>query len=98
MSYAEVKDATSAAMGSETAGSVFDATVKGYSSLRNRAEDLMSQAIKYNHSISFRHYLTRAQWTTVGDDSTTVGVTPELDQPLQVGAPPSSSFKFQLLT
>jgi hypothetical protein len=84
MSYTEVKDSTSSAVGSEAEGSVFDVTITGYGRLRTRAEDFMIQAIKSNHSISFRHYFTRAQWTTVGDDSTAVGVTPELDQPLQV--------------
>ena len=85
MSYADVKDSTSNAVGSETEGSVFDVTIAGYGRLRTRAEDFMTQAIKYNHSASFRHYFTRAQWTNVGDgDEKAVGLTPELDQPLQV--------------
>ena len=84
MSYTEVKDSTSSAVGSETEGSVFDVTVTGYGRLRTKAEDFMIKAIKSNHQTSFRHYFTRARWTTVGDDSTVVGVTPELDQPLQV--------------
>ena len=80
----EVKDSTSAAVGSESAGSVFDVTIDGYGRLRARAEDFTIQALKGNLSSSMRHYLTRAQWTTVGDVPSVLNVTAELDQPLQV--------------
>ena len=84
MSYAEVKDSTSTAVGSESEGSVFDVTIDGYGRLRTRAEEFMIQALKSNLSISMRHYFTRAQWMTVGDVPEVFNVTAELDQPLQV--------------
>lgn len=86
MSYTEVKDSTSSAVGSEIEGSVFDVTIAGYGRLRSRAEDFMIQALKANLSNSLKHYFTRAQWTTVGDVPTVLSVTAELDQPLQVSA------------
>lgn len=44
----------------------------------------MIQALKTDVSNTLRHYLTRAQWTTVGDVPSVLAVTSELDQPLQV--------------
>jgi hypothetical protein len=89
MSYTEVKDSTSTAVGSDAEGSVFDVTIAGFGHLRNRAEDFVLQALNYDFSGSFKHYFTRSQWTTVGDEvapATVLSVTPELDQPLQVCA------------
>jgi hypothetical protein len=84
MSYTDVKETTSTAVGSESEGSVFDVTIDGYKRLRTRAEDFMVLALKGNLSNSMRHYLTRAQWATVGDVPSVLNVTAELDQPLQV--------------
>jgi hypothetical protein len=85
MSFTEVKDSTSTAVGSEDEGSVFDVTIAGYSRLRSRAEDLLIGSLKHSFPVSLRYYLSKAQWTTVGDENSTVtGVTPELDQPLRV--------------
>lgn len=69
LSFTAVKDSTSTAVGSENEGSVFDVTIAGFESLRDRAEALIIQAIKYAFPAAFRQYLTRPQWTTVDDDS-----------------------------
>jgi hypothetical protein len=86
MSYKEVKGATSAAVGSDDEGSVWDVTINGFQGLRDRAEHLTIEAIKSNFPTSFKHYFTQPQWTTIGDDPdlTLLSVTAELDQPLQV--------------
>jgi len=89
MTYTEVKDVTSDAVGSQDTGSVFDVTIHGFERIRDKAESLIIQAIKYDFPTSFKQYLTKPQWTTIGDvsqvskslDST---VTAELDRPLQV--------------
>lgn len=84
MSYREVKDATSTAVGSDSEGSVFDMTIDGYRRLQRRAEEFMAEALKSDLSNAFKHYLTRTQWTTVGDVPSDLAVTAELDQPLRV--------------
>ena len=86
MSYKDVKGATSAAVGSDDEGSVWDVTINGFQGLRDRAEVLIIQAVKSNLPISFRNYFSKPQWTTVGDepDLSSFSVTAELDQPLQV--------------
>ncbi|TAQ87617.1 hypothetical protein B7494_g4067 [Chlorociboria aeruginascens] len=89
LSYAEVKDCTSDAVGSGEEGSVFDVTIKGFTAIRNRAEEYIIQAIKSALPASFRSYLTKPQWTTVGDDHLSeilqaeLNVTAELVRPLQ---------------
>jgi hypothetical protein len=67
MTYNEVKDCTSDAVGSEEEGSVFDVTILGFENIRKRSESLLIQAIKYNFPASFRQYLTKPQWTTIAD-------------------------------
>lgn len=69
MSYTEVKDCTSGAIGSEDEGSIFDVTIQGYERLTKRAESLIIQSIKYTFPNSFRAYLTKPEWTTIGDDT-----------------------------
>lgn len=89
MTYNEVKDCTSGAVGSENEGSVFDVTIESYERVKKRAESLITQAISHAFPTQFREYLRKPQWTTVGDESTSgsaayLVVTAELDQPLQV--------------
>lgn len=69
MSYNEVRDCTSEAVGSESEGSVFDVTIQSYERLTKRAENLIIQAIKYNFPTWFRAYLSKPGWATVGDES-----------------------------
>ena len=69
MSYTEVKDCTSDAVGSTEEGSVFDVTIEGYQRLTKKTEGLITQAIKYAFPNSFKAYLTRPEWTTIGDES-----------------------------
>jgi RAD50-interacting protein 1 len=67
MTYTEVKDVTSGAVGSEEEGSLFDVTIDNYERIRNKAESLIEQAIKYSFPTIFKQYLTKPQWTTIGD-------------------------------
>ncbi|KAH8661474.1 RINT-1 family protein [Tricladium varicosporioides] len=89
MTYTEVKDCTSGAVGSENEGSVFDVTIESYERIKKRAESLITQAISHAFPAQFKEYLRKPQWTTVGDESTSGSaayfvVTAELDQPLQI--------------
>lgn len=67
MSYTEVKDATSDAVGSEEEGSVFDKTIETYQNLRSKAGELIISSLKKSFPTSFKQYLTKPQWTTIGD-------------------------------
>jgi hypothetical protein len=67
MSYNEVKDCTSNAVGSEEEGSVFDHIIEIYTKLRQRSESLIIQAVKYSFPATFRQYITKPQWTTIGE-------------------------------
>ena len=73
MSFAEVKESMSDTLGTnDNLGSVFDASITSYKErLLEPSAELLVQAFKYNFSPLFRPYVTRAQWTTVGevDDS-----------------------------
>ncbi|RKF57216.1 RAD50-interacting protein 1 [Erysiphe neolycopersici] len=84
----EVIECTSKVVGSESDGSLFDTTLEAYERQRKRAESLITQAIKYDLPHIFRPYLTKSQWTTVGEvsllESTSILITPELDLPLQI--------------
>lgn len=88
MTYTEVKESTSDAVGSEDDGSVFDVTIASFERLRNRAEALLVQAIKSPFPTTFRPYITKTQWwMTVGeaplaDEPQTI--TAELDHPLHI--------------
>lgn len=67
MSYSEVKDATSDAVGSEEEGSVFDKTIETYSSLRSKAEGLIISSLRKSFSANFKQYMSKPQWTTIGE-------------------------------
>jgi len=87
MSYNEVRDSTSDAMGSESEGAVFDKTIESYEKLRQMAESYITQAVKYSFPVSFKHYITKPQWCTIGDASSSSypsARTAELDGPLRV--------------
>lgn len=75
MSVAEVRESISNSLGTNNElGSVFDASILSYKErLLEPSSELLVQAFKYSFSPLFRPYITRAQWTTVGevDDSGT---------------------------
>ncbi|CZT42701.1 related to Rad50-interacting protein 1 [Rhynchosporium secalis] len=86
MSYKEVRDSTSDAMGSESEGAVFDKTIESFEKLRETAEAYITQAIKYSFPVSFKQYITKPQWCTIGDASPSSypsARTAELDGPLR---------------
>ncbi|KAH8880360.1 hypothetical protein GQ53DRAFT_891306 [Thozetella sp. PMI_491] len=90
MSYDDVKDRTSPAVGSEEdGGALFDETIEAYSERRKRAREFLSDAVVESHQKAFRAYLQRPQWTTVSDETGPVdpyrlSITAELDEPLRV--------------
>ncbi|KAF4986645.1 hypothetical protein FGRMN_10739 [Fusarium graminum] len=68
MSYDDVKDRTSAAVGQKHEdGALFDETATAYSMRRKAAQDLLVGALVESHNKAFRAYTTRVQWTTVGE-------------------------------
>lgn len=68
MSYEDVKDRTSTAVGQDNEdGALFDETVAAYSMRRKAAEELLVGALAESHGKAFRAYTTRVQWTTVGE-------------------------------
>ncbi|KXH29708.1 RINT-1 family protein [Colletotrichum nymphaeae SA-01] len=90
MSYEEVKDRTSAAVGSEANdGVLFDETIAAYSLRRKTAQEFLVNALADSHYKAFRAYATRTHWTTISDsgseiDPSQLAVTPELDEPLRI--------------
>ncbi|EFY89256.1 RINT-1 family protein [Metarhizium acridum CQMa 102] len=74
--------------GSSDSG-IFDETVSAYSSRRKAAEQLLVNALVDSHAKAFRAYVSKVQWTTVGDaavldDPSQLSITPELDEPLRI--------------
>ncbi|KAF5027449.1 hypothetical protein F66182_439 [Fusarium sp. NRRL 66182] len=87
MSYDDVKDRTSAAVGEEHGdGALFDETAVAYGMRRKAAQELLVSALVESHNKAFRAYTTRVQWTTVGETAILdeLAITPELDEPLRV--------------
>ncbi|KAL2752095.1 hypothetical protein ACRALDRAFT_2044914 [Sodiomyces alcalophilus JCM 7366] len=89
MSYDEVKDRTSTAVGSDNEdGALFDETIGAYSLRRKAAQDFLVGALTKSHQDAFRIYSSRVQWTTIADndevDSSQLAITPELEEPLRV--------------
>lgn len=46
---------------------MFDVTLDGFRDIRQKAEDLLQQAIKYAFPTALRPYLSKSQWMTVGE-------------------------------
>jgi hypothetical protein len=67
MTYTEVKDCTSEAVGSQDEGSVFDVAIKDFENLRNKAESLITNALKYKFPANFSHYISKPEWQTIDD-------------------------------
>jgi hypothetical protein len=47
---------------------MFDTSINSFKAIRDRAENLLQQAIKYSLPSALKPYLTKAQWATVGDE------------------------------
>lgn len=67
MTYTEVKDVTSNAVGSDSEGSLFDVTIENYERIRDKAANLIEQAIRYSFPTTFKQYLSKPQWATIGE-------------------------------
>lgn len=70
MSYEDVKSSTSAAVGSEEEGGLFDETMRSYRYRRDHAERLMIESIKYALTPSLRAYINKPNWLTVDNSDT----------------------------
>ncbi|KAI8964247.1 TIP-1 family-domain-containing protein [Daldinia sp. FL1419] len=89
MSYENVKDRTSADVGSDgDTGILFDETIAAYTRRRKTAEEYLVAALVDSHQKAFRPYFSKTQWTTIIDDThletSQLSVTPELDEPLKI--------------
>ncbi|KAI0845909.1 TIP-1 family-domain-containing protein [Daldinia vernicosa] len=89
MSYENVKDKTSADIGSDgDSGILFDETIAAYARRRKTAEEYLVAALIDSHQKAFRPYFAKAHWTTISDDAhldtSQLSVTPELDEPLKI--------------
>jgi hypothetical protein len=67
MTYTEVKDCTSEAVGSQDEGSVFDVAINDFENLKNKAENLITGALKYKFPANFSQYLSKPEWQTIDD-------------------------------
>ena len=67
MTYTEVKDCTSEAVGSQDEGSVFDVAINDFQNLRNKAEKLITGALKYKFPANLSQYLSKPEWQTIDD-------------------------------
>jgi RAD50-interacting protein 1 len=71
MSYDEVKDRTSPAVGSDDEeGMLFDETISAYSMRRKASLDFLVDALTESLNKAFKPYITRTRWTPISDDST----------------------------
>jgi RAD50-interacting protein 1 len=69
MSHADIKGSTSASVGSDEDGALFDETIKAYKKRRDHAEGLIVEALKYAFPSTLRPYFNKPQWLTVDDES-----------------------------
>jgi RAD50-interacting protein 1 len=69
ISHADVKSSTSASVGSDEDGALFDETIIAFKKRRDHAEGLIVEALKYGFPSTLRPYFNKPQWLTVDDDS-----------------------------
>ncbi len=69
MSHADVKSSTSASVGSDEDGALFDETIIAFKKRRDHAEGLMAEALRYAFPGILRPYFNKPQWLTVDDGS-----------------------------
>ena len=71
MSYVDVKNITSAFVGSDEDGGVFDETITAFQKRRDHSERLIIETIKYRFPSALRPYLNKPQWLTVDEEADT---------------------------
>ncbi|EJT75844.1 RINT-1 family protein [Gaeumannomyces tritici R3-111a-1] len=90
LSFDDVKERTSAAVGSDGDGAViFDEIIAAYNARRKAALNLIISSLADAHYTAFRPYLRLGQWTTISDDPSQadpsqLAISPELDEPLRI--------------
>jgi hypothetical protein len=70
MSYEDVKNSTSASVGSEDDGGLFDETINAYKKRREHAERLMIETVKYSLPAALRAYIHKPNWLTLDNSDT----------------------------
>jgi RAD50-interacting protein 1 len=65
MSYEAVRNSTSASVGSDDDGAVFDETVGAYKKRQKHAEQLMIESIRHSLPATLRAYINKPNWLTV---------------------------------
>lgn len=65
MSYEDVKNSTSASVGSDDDGGLFDETINAYEKRRDHAERLIIESVKYSLPAALRSYINKPNWLTV---------------------------------
>lgn len=90
MSYEQVKDRTSSAVGSDDdGGALFDETIAAFGNRRRTALDFLVAALVDSHRQAFAPYIAKAQWTSISGaasaDPAQLAISPGLDEPLRVG-------------
>jgi len=89
-SFSDVRNSTSASMGSNEDGCLFDETIASFRNRKQHAEHLLIEALQSSLPSLLRSYVNKSQWLTVLDDADEVShssllpVTVELEQPLQI--------------
>lgn len=73
MSYQDVKDSTSSAVGSDKDGAVFDETTEAYIRLRSEAERLITEDIVSSVPKLFRNYTQKPAWLAANADDADEG-------------------------
>ena len=69
MTYDDIKDRTSSAVGTDGDGGIlFDETIEAYSERRRRARDFLSEAVIESNQKAFRAYLQQPQWAALNDE------------------------------
>jgi hypothetical protein len=74
MSYAEVKSSTSASVGSEEDGALFDETIAAFTARKDHSERLMVERMKHSLPGALSAYKSRPQWLPM-DNSSDAGTT-----------------------
>ncbi|KAI9731424.1 MAG: hypothetical protein M1818_007814 [Claussenomyces sp. TS43310] len=75
MSFTDVRNSTSASVGSEEDGGLFDETTAAFRKRRDHAERLMVEALKHGWPNALRPYFHKPQWLTVDSDPETAVAT-----------------------
>jgi hypothetical protein len=87
MTYSEVKNTTSSAVGSELDGGLFDETILAYRKLHADAQQRIVNAVKYALPATMRNYINKPNWLSLDAsqvDDAAMSITAEFEAPLRL--------------